>query len=226
MLRFPRSMAYVSADCGRCLHMQRWQRLPNALLVRTHQSDQGHDSMNELTEEMIVNGAVLVAVLYSDTGQARKIGVVRILRPFVIAAAIIPLFMDRPVTRGTGLVLELAGIAAGLLCGFIAITLMDVYRSPETGKPVSRAALPYSILWIVVIAARAAFSYGADHWFSAQLTNWCAAHQVTSAAITDGLIFMAIAMLLVRTITIGVRALRLPAASGIDAAAGLSAARS
>ena len=182
--------------------------------------------MNELTEEMIVNGAVLVAVLYSDTGQARKIGVVRILRPFAIAVAIIPLFMDRPVTHGTGLVLELVGIAAGLLCGFIATKLMDVYRSPETGKPVSRAATPYAILWVVVIASRAAFSYGADHWFSTQLTTWCVAHQVTSAAITDALIFMAIAMLLVRTITIGARAARLPAASGLSAAAGLSASRS
>jgi len=44
------------------------------------------------------------------------------------------------------------------------------------------------------------------------LADWCIAHQVTSAAITDGLIFMAIGMVLVRTVGLDVRASRLPVA--------------
>ncbi|WP_042401424.1 hypothetical protein [Streptacidiphilus carbonis] len=169
--------------------------------------------MSELTQAMIINAAVLVAVLHSDLGAERKIGTFRILRPLLISAAVIPLFIDRPVTRGTGLALELAGVAAGLLAGLAAIALMGVHRSPETGRPVSRAGTPYAMLWIVVIGARAAFSWGSSHWFSAQLTSWCIAHQVTAAAITDGLIFMAVAMLLTRTIGLGARAAALPAAT-------------
>ena len=168
--------------------------------------------MSPLTEAMIINGAVLVAVLQADLGPHRKIGPARILRPLVTIAAVVPLFLYRPVTHGNGLLVELAGIAAGLLCGLVVTMLMRVYRSPKTGKPVSAADLAYAIVWILVVGARAMFSYGATHWFSAQLAQWCAAHQVTGAAITDGLIVMAITMVLIRTGGLAVRARRLPSA--------------
>jgi hypothetical protein len=41
--------------------------------------------------------------------------------------------------------------------------------------------------------------------------SWGIAHQVSVAALTDGLIFMAIAIILVRTVVLGVHAARLPA---------------
>jgi hypothetical protein len=125
--------------------------------------------LSELTEAMIVNGVVLATVLASDLGPARTIGRMRLLRPVIAAVVIIPLFVSRPVTHGTGLVVEIAGVVAGLLGGLAAAALMGVYRSPETGQPVSRAGAPYAI-------------------------------------------FMAVAMVLVRTIGLGVRASRLPAA--------------
>jgi len=65
------------------------------------------------------------------------------------------------------------------------------------------------------IAARAAFSYGAAHWFTAQIVAWAVANRVTEAAIVDGLIFMAITMVLVRTAVLGVRASRLPVPCGV-----------
>ena len=169
--------------------------------------------MSPLTDAMIINGAVLIAVLEGDLGPHRKIGPLRILRPLVTVALVIPLFLDRPVTRGNGLLVELGGIAAGLLCGLVITTLMRVYRSPKTGKPVSATGLPYAMAWLVIVAVRAAFSIGAVHWFPAQLAQWCATHQVTGAAITDGLIFMAITMVLVRTAGLAVRATRLPSAA-------------
>ena len=168
--------------------------------------------MSPLTDAMIINGAVLIAVLEGDLGPHRKIGPFRILRPLVTIALVVPLFLDRPVTHGNGLLVELAGIAAGLLGGLVVTTLMRVYRSPKTGKPVSAAGFPYAIVWTVVVGARAVFSYGASDWFAAQLAQWCIAHQVSGAAITDGLIFMAITMVLVRTLGLYTRATRLPAA--------------
>jgi hypothetical protein len=166
--------------------------------------------MSQLTEAMIVNAVVLAAVLASDLGPARNIGPMRLLRPLVAAAVIIPLFVSTPVTHGSGLAVELAGCVAGLLGGLAAAALIKVYRSPATGKPVSRAGAPYAIFWIVVVGARAAFSYGAGHWFTAQIVSWAVANRVTEAAITDGLIFMAVMMILVRAIGLGARASRLP----------------
>ena len=173
--------------------------------------------LSQLTEAMIVNGVVLATVLASDLGPARKIGPARLLRPLVAAAVIIPLFVSRPVTHGSGLAVEIAGCVTGLLGGLAAAALMRVYRSPETGKPVSRAAVPYAIFWIVIVGARAAFSYGAAHWFTASIVTWAVANKVTEAAITDGLIFMAIVMVLARTVALGARASRLPAGTGTPA---------
>lgn len=169
--------------------------------------------MSPLTEALIVNAAVLVSILEADLGHHRKIGKFRILRTPLTIAAVIPLFLDQPVTHGNGLLVELAGVAAGLLCGLVASVLMRVYRSPKTGKPVSAAGLPYAMVWTLVVAARTVFSIGAVHWFPAQLGLWCATHQVTGAALTDGLIFMAITMVLVRTAGLGVRAAQLASAS-------------
>ena len=166
--------------------------------------------MSPLTEAMIVNGVVLVTVLASDSGPARKIGIVRLIRPVIAAAVIIPLFVDSPVTHGRGLLVEIAGVVAGLLGGLVAATLMRVYRSPGTGKLVSSAGWAYGLFWTAVIAARAAFTYGAAHWFSSSIVSWAIANQVSQAAITDGLIFMAIAMILVRTGSLWARAARLP----------------
>ena len=169
--------------------------------------------MSPLTEALIINGAVLIAVLEGDVGPHRKIGKFRILRPLITIAAIVPIFIDRPVTHGNGLLVELAGLAAGLFCGLIASALLRVYRSPRTGKPVSAAGLPYALVWIVVVGARTAFSIGATRWFPAQLDQWCLAHQVTGSAITDGLIFMALTMVLVRTTSMATRSRRLPVAT-------------
>jgi hypothetical protein len=161
---------------------------------------------SQLAQAEIVNAAVLTATLHSDLGRDRKIGPLRILRPALIAATVIPLFIDPVVTHGNGLSLELAGVAAGVLCGLAALGLMHVYRSPRTGKPASRAGWAYALLWTAVIGARAAFSYGSYHWFPKQLTDWCVSHHVTGAAITDGLIFMAVAILLTRTLGVWLRA--------------------
>jgi hypothetical protein len=175
--------------------------------------------MSPLTEAMIVNGLVLFASLEADLGRHRKVGAFRVLRTPLTVAAVIPLFFVRPVTHGNGLLVELAGVAAGLLCGLVITTLMRVYRSPKTGKPVSAAGLPYAIVLTLIVAARAVFSVGAIHWFPAQLDLWCATHQVTGAAITDGLIFMAIVMVLTRTAGLAARAIRLPSAPLAAAAA-------
>ena len=162
--------------------------------------------LSELTQAELINGIVLAVTLHSDLGGHKKIGAFRLLRPIVTAGAIVPLFISPLAKHGNGLALELAGAAAGLLAGLIAVSLMKVYRSPKTGKAVSAAGWPYALLWLIVVGARAFFSYGASKLFPHQLAHWCIAHQITGDALTDALIFMAIAMVLTRTLGLAARA--------------------
>ena len=161
-----------------------------------------------MNSALIVDAVLLAAVLTADLGSRRKVGRLRLLRPLVIALAVIPLFLKAVVTSGNGFSLEIAATAAGVVLGVIALSLMTVYRSPASRGVVSRAGFAYAALWTIVIGARAAFTYGSSHWFSHSLGTWMIRHSVTSAAITDALIFMAVAMLLTRTIGIAVRARR------------------
>ena len=163
-----------------------------------------------LAQALIINAVVLAVVLESDLGPHRKVTVFRVVRPLVTAVIIVPFFLKGAQSSGTGLVLEIVLAALGLIVGLASTGLMRVYRSPRTGQPVTRAGFAYGLLWTTVIVARAAFSYGSVHWFGASLARWMRRHAVTSGAITDALIFMALAMLLTRVIAMGVRASRLP----------------
>ena len=166
---------------------------------------------SELTEAMIVNGVVLATVLATDLGPARKIGRMRLLRPVIAAAVIIPLFIQNPVTHGTGLTVEIAGTVAGLLVRAGrrgAHARLPQPADGQAGQPGRRAVRdlvdgcrrrPGGLL----LRLRALVQH--------PVVSWAIANQVSVAAITDGLIFMAVAMVLVRTLGLGVRASRLPA---------------
>jgi hypothetical protein len=158
-----------------------------------------------LTNALIVNGLVLFAVLEADLGPARKLSRVRLLRPLLMSASIVPLFLQAVATRGTGLALEIGGAGAGVLLGLTAASMISIRRQPETGRLVTRAGAPYAALWTGVIAARSCFSIGAIHWFNHSLVTWMANHQVSGAAITDTLIIMAVAMTLARTLSLALR---------------------
>ncbi|WIY01609.1 hypothetical protein QRX60_47610 [Amycolatopsis mongoliensis] len=168
--------------------------------------------MSPLVQAEIVNAAVLAAVLQADLGRSRKLTASRLVRPILLAALIVPLFMQSVTTQGNGLTLEIAGVAAGVVGGLIALALIRVNHNPDTGKNATAAGWGYAALWVVVIGARAAFSYGAMHWFPIRLGRWLIDNAIPAAAITDALIFMAVAMLLTRTIGLAIRSRALAAA--------------
>jgi hypothetical protein len=155
----------------------------------------------------ILNLAVLTVVLESDLG-TRRVTKPRLLRPVITAAAIVPFFLGGAATSGYGLLLELAGTAAGLLLGLLASAFMPVHagvaKSRDCAK--SRAGIGYALTWIAVVGARILFSYGSEHIFSRELGEWMVTHSVSPGALTDALIFMAVVMMLTRTTLLQVRA--------------------
>jgi hypothetical protein len=151
----------------------------------------------------IINLVVLAAVLEADLGH-RKITRFRLIRPLVIAAIIAAFWISGVATSGTGLWVEAAGIGTGILLGIAATSLMRVYAASD-GRPYSYAWIPYALLWVAVVGARLWFAYASSHSIRVPLGTWMLAHQLTSDALTDAFIFMALAMLLTRTASLAVR---------------------
>jgi hypothetical protein len=156
-----------------------------------------------MTSAWIINLVVLAAVLEADLG-TRKITWFRLARPVLLAGVIIA-FEIKP---GGRLDLELALAALGIILGLAAGAIFRVFRDGD-GVTRSSAGAGYAALWIAVIGARLAVAYLAkdDHRFQV----WLYAHQITSDALTDALIFMAAGLLLARTGALRVRSARLPA---------------
>ena len=93
----------------------------------------------------------------------------------------------------------------GAILGIAAAAgLMRVSFDEPSQQAVSKAGVAYGAFWAFVIGARLVFTYGANHWYTTQLGHWLLTNGITVDALTDALIFMALAMTIARTLRLAV----------------------
>ena len=157
----------------------------------------------------IINLVVLGVVLEADVGR-RKITRFRRVRPIILVAVVLAIYLRGVGTGGDALAFELALAALGVALGFAAGAIFRIYRGAD-GITYSQAGATYAALWVAVVAGRVAFVYAAYH--SQSLDRWLGTHQISADAVTAALLFMAVGMVLARTASLHLRASRLPIAS-------------
>jgi hypothetical protein len=88
---------------------------------------------------LIADAVVLAAVPEADLGRHRKITRFCLLRPVLLAAAVILLYLTAITTHGTGVAFEASLAAAGTGLGLLSTWFMTACRGPGKRHPVSRA---------------------------------------------------------------------------------------
>ena len=155
------------------------------------------------TSALILTVAILAGVFVSDLGR-RAITAHRLLRPLLVAATAGSIYLSALATSGSGLAIEIAGAATGAVLGLLAASRMKVEHDANKGQVFTHAGISYAAVWVAVAGARLAFIYGANHWFTTQLGHWMLTNGVSVDALTDSLIFMALAMAITRTVRLAV----------------------
>ena len=172
------------------------------------------------TTQWLLNIGLLIFILATNLG-TRPITRRRLAIPLLLAAVAGILLLSNVPTRGNDVALDFIGAGAGVALGILAALLMPVERRAH-GPVVSKAGLPYALLWLLVIGGRIAFAESANGWAAAGIRDFSISNSITGAdAWTAGFIIMALTMVTARVITTLVRCRALP--DRIDAGSSLPA---
>jgi hypothetical protein len=153
--------------------------------------------------DYILNGVLILLVIRQIRG--RRLTPLQFLIPLGIVTWAAVHYLHGIPTAGNDLVLAIGGavlgIALGTACGLLTRVVPD-----EHGVPVAYATGWAAALWILGVGARMGFSLYAEHGGGDSIVRFSAAHHVTSIeAWVAGLILMALAEVISRSVVLAVR---------------------
>ena len=156
------------------------------------------------TSDYLLYTGLFAAILVTQLGTRHPDGK-RLLLPVAIVAGIGAKYLKAMPAGSAPHLLELAGLAAGLLFGLASIALIEIRRDPADGRLVTKAGWPYAAVWTLALALRLGFAYGSTHWFTRQVAGFSTAHHVPSATYGTAFVIMVLTMIIVRTIGVVLR---------------------
>ena len=117
-------------------------------------------------------------------------------------------------TAGNDLALVVTGTLAGLTLGCLSAMCTRIYPGGD-GQPVARATAVAAWLWVVGIGGRMAFVLYVQHGGRPTVAQFSAAHRLTGQAWVTGLVLMAFAEVVSRTLLLWRRSRELRLRSGL-----------
>lgn len=157
-----------------------------------------------LSDYLLYTG-LFVAILATQLG-TRRPDARRLLLPVAIVAGVGFKYLKVIPSGTTAHLIEAAGLAVGVLFGLASIALIQVRRDPADSRLVTVAGWPYAALWTVAMALRMGFAYGSTHWFTHDLVTFSTQHHVPFETYGTAFVLMVLAMILVRTAGVLLRA--------------------
>ncbi|GIH18087.1 hypothetical protein [Rugosimonospora africana] len=136
----------------------------------------------------LANLAIVAVLLARDWGH-RRVTLFALLRPLVLSAVVIPFVMPGWDLTGNGLLLELATVVAGAALGVFACLFMRV-SVDANGQSWTDAGWAYALVWLAIAAARQAFIYGCQHWFTRDLGMFLVDNRISVNAFADAIMLL------------------------------------
>ncbi len=158
-----------------------------------------------MTTTDYVIAAVLILLVVPQI-RGTRLTLRNLVLPVVLVAAAAAYYLKGVPTQGNDVLLDVVCVAAGALLG-AGCGLFTRFAKDGEGFLVAKAGLAAAVLWIAGMAARTGFEYSATHGGAHAIADFSRGHSITGAdAWTAALLLMALAQVLVRLVTIRVRA--------------------
>jgi hypothetical protein len=149
------------------------------------------------TAEWILNCTLLGWVLLRNLG-TRPVTRSTYLVPLAVVAVAAAIYLRDIPADGNDHLLELAGVATGVVFGLAATACTRLLRD-GSGRVVARAGVAFAAVWVTAIGGRIAFAELATHSWAPAVGQFSIAHQITGAdAWRSAFVLMALAMVLTR----------------------------
>jgi hypothetical protein len=173
------------------------------------------------TTDYLINAALVLLIVRQV--RERRVDLRSLILPAVLVYTIAGSYLHSIPTAGNDLVLIAVLASLGAMLGF-ASAATTIMRVGDDGVALARVGWVAAGLWVAGLGARIGFVFASEHGASTAISHFSAANAITGAnAWTAALVLMAVCEVVVRLVTMQLRAHRLKSA-GSSAAALLAGA--